>query len=73
MKHVVNSIHPAPHETVYSALKASLMKLGLAGEGGPGSVGGGIPGKLDGAVNVQPQPVVALAKDEERTRGGDRQ
>ncbi|TDL26539.1 hypothetical protein BD410DRAFT_783590 [Rickenella mellea] len=38
--HTVDSIHPAPHETVYDALRASLSKLRLGGaEEGRGVLG----------------------------------
>lgn len=39
--HTVNSIHPAPHETVYDALRASLVKLRLTGPAGGGEKGAG--------------------------------
>lgn len=55
----MNSIDPAPHETVFAALRGSLVKLGLVGQE---TAGGGdvIPGKLNGAVNSRLIPGLQL-------------
>jgi hypothetical protein len=55
--HTVNSIHPAPHQAVYGALRASLGKVfGLGLEGGgamrSGRAGAVCEGSLDSEVVV---------------------
>jgi len=69
-KHTVNSIDPAPHETVFAALRSSLVKLGLAGQENAGGEDA-VPGKLNGAVNsqlvsgfLQPVPIGTTDKRE---------
>lgn len=38
-KHTINSIHPAPHQAAYDAIRSSLERiLGLAGAGASGEV-----------------------------------
>ncbi|KAI1787212.1 hypothetical protein LXA43DRAFT_975391 [Ganoderma leucocontextum] len=37
--HVVNSIHPAPHQAFFNALRAALNKIGLGGAQGAGEGG----------------------------------
>ena len=39
--HTVNSIHPAPSETVYATFQKALSKMSLAGIGGPSGQGKG--------------------------------
>ena len=58
-KHIVNSIDPAPHETVFAALRNSLVKLGLVGQETAGREDA-IPGKLDGAINSHLVPGLQL-------------
>ena len=51
-EHVVNSIHPAPHEAVYDSLRLGLEKvLGFGWSGGAGSSspnGAACKGKIQG-------------------------
>jgi len=44
-KHVINSIHPAPHVAVYESLRGSMGKLlGLGGDGAPSPNGAACKG-----------------------------
>ncbi|KLO18900.1 hypothetical protein SCHPADRAFT_818998 [Schizopora paradoxa] len=77
-KHIVNSIDPAPHETVFAALRSSLVKLGLVGQETAGREDA-IPGKLDGAINsrlvsgLQLEPISTsnISNDSERRESGN--
>ncbi len=55
LTHVINSIHPAPHQAVYDSLRTSLGKV-FGWEDG-------VPTGLPRPVNVHPEPAACRADE----------
>ncbi|KAF8329644.1 hypothetical protein F5887DRAFT_114497 [Amanita rubescens] len=61
LMHVINSIHPAPHQAVYDSLRTNLGKVFGWEDGAPTG--------LPRPVNVHPEP--AACRADERCQGDD--